>query len=105
MRKLVGLVAAAALLAVGCAQDDSDPHGDAFYACAEFMKQRLKSPATADFPNYYSDTSTVTGEGPTYRVNSYVDSQNSFGANIRTGFTCVVTDIGDNWQLNTIKID
>lgn len=46
----------------------------------------LKAPATADFGE-----PKVTKISPQhYRVNSYVDAQNSFGAKIRTYFDCRV---------------
>lgn len=103
MRRIAVLVATVALLGA-CAEDDSDPRANAFYVCAEFVERRLKSPASADFPNYFSAPSMVSGDAPTYTVRSYVDSENGFGANIRTRFTCTVTDIGDEWRLDNINL-
>lgn len=60
----------------------------------ECVKERLKSPSSADFP-WGSDCVTKISEN-TYVINSYVDSQNSFGAMLRTNFTCQITLIDDN---------
>ncbi len=50
-----------------------------------FIKNELKSPKSADFPWYSDQTVQHLGNG-LYRVRSYVDAQNSFGALIRTHF-------------------
>ena len=50
---------------------------------------QLKSPASAQFPD---DQITITGDEQTgYRVNGFVDSQNSYGAMIRNDFAASVT--------------
>jgi len=76
--------------------------------CKGFVKAYLKSPATADFP-WADYTATPLGDG-TYSVRSYVDAQNSFGATIRSNYTCVVKYLGGddayigNWQLINMQI-
>jgi len=62
--------------------------------CEEAVTAQLKSPSTANFASYSGEQVTDGGNGK-YYVRSYVDSQNSFGAQIRTGFTCRVqcTDV------------
>ena len=40
--------------------------------------------------------------GGRYEVNSYVDSQNSFGATIRTHFKGVI-EKGDKWYLESLE--
>lgn len=71
-----------------------DPGVGAERACQDFVKGRLKSPASADFSkvNHTSSGSSTTVAGA-------VDSQNSFGANIRSNFTCKLHDEGDTWRL------
>lgn len=50
---------------------------------------QLKSPASAQFPD---DRITIVGDEQTgYRVNGFVDSQNSYGAMIRNDFAATVT--------------
>ena len=48
----------------------------------------LKSPSTADFPNVLGDDWIVVRDSDYFYVKSYVDSQNSFGAMLRTNFIC-----------------
>jgi hypothetical protein len=61
--------------------------------CEEAVTAQLKSPSTANFASYSSRQVTDDGNGK-YYVRSYVDSQNSFGAQIRTGFLCKVQCAG-----------
>ena len=53
------------------------------------VKEKLKSPSTANFPSY--STWNVSKSGNTYSVSSYVDAENGFGAEIRTYFSVDVT--------------
>lgn len=72
----------------------------AFSMCQDLVKRDLTAPATADFAS--SGDSTITDMGNRrYRVVSYVDAENGFGANIRTSYTCVVQGEQDtnNWRL------
>jgi len=64
------------------------------------VESLLKSPSSADFPAC-SSMSITQGKGLEYDVNSYVEAQNSFGAQIRTEFTCSVklTD-GDTYYVS-----
>jgi len=79
----------------------------AFINCKELIKRRLKAPSTADFP--WSADSTQR-EGQTYVVFSYVDSQNGFGAMLRSQWQCKIRFIGgddlslSSWQLEEIGI-
>lgn len=82
-----------------------DVAADAKRACTEqFIPTRLKAPATAKFTDVEisSDTSSV---GETYTVTGSVDSQNGFGALIRSKFTCIVHANGDRWVLNSATVD
>lgn len=69
-----------------------------------FVKNRLKSPSTVDFPTLALKC-VVSEADSTFKVISYVDSQNGFGATIRTHFQAILKynggDIYDisNWQL------
>jgi hypothetical protein len=80
---------------------------DAFDACKGFVKRQLKAPSTAKFRNYYEQDGEVvvlgTGDGP-YTVMSSVDSENSFGAKLRSNFTCKVTLSGGTWKLDDISV-
>lgn len=64
----------------------SDDNGDAeVVACQNVVTENLKSPSTANFVGVpsYSD-GVIRGE---------VDSENGFGATVRSSFQC--TDVGD----------
>jgi hypothetical protein len=98
-----------ALLVGGCALavsggDDDTSSGDdrndgmAKVMCENFVEDRLKAPGTADFSGIF-DTS-ISGSGNSYTVSGYVDAQNSFGAKIRSDYTCQIRDNGnDQWSL------
>jgi len=86
----------------------SDQKLTAFDMCKDFVKDRLKAPSSAKFRNFFQDDGEVvvdgSGSGP-YTVVSSVDSQNGFGAQLRTDFTCRVTNTsGDNWRLDSISL-
>ena len=62
--------------------------------------QLLKSPATAQFCSL--EEMTVTSSGDVYIVSGYVDSQNSYGAVVRTPFKITVFKENGAWK-NTNK--
>jgi len=75
---------------------------DATRACQEkFVPDRLKAPATAKFSNV---TTTATAAGG-YTVVGSVDSENGFGALIRSTFTCSVHSSGDQWVLDSATVN
>ena len=58
------------------------------------QESELIAPATASFPwGLYGVTSL---NRVVHQVNSYVDAQNSFGAKVRTYFSCEVPGFGDD---------
>jgi hypothetical protein len=91
------------------AEEDHDY--SAVEACHQFVRPRLKAPATADFARYSSASvaSTPYYEGgevtlTRYAVRSYVDSENSFGADMRSSFTCTL-EFGDGkWRLTDLDL-
>jgi len=84
------------------AQLDESAQSDAKWKCKEFVEKTLKAPSTADFQNYNKFSASGTGEGP-FLVTGYVDAQNSFGAKIRTEFTCELRKSQGNWQLVNLR--
>lgn len=98
-------------LAVGCGASSgsgssSDPkvmQDNAYEACKHFVGEQLKSPSSASYPNFFTNTTDlhiISNGGGSYTVNSQVDSDNSFGAKLRSLFTCTVStaDGGKNWS-------
>lgn len=82
----------------------------AFVMSQEFVKQRLKSPATAEFP-YITDrgVNVYQMEPDTackHSVTAYVDSQNGFGAMIRSTYTVVMRKVHgeDSWTASDLVI-
>jgi hypothetical protein len=86
------------------AQSKSHPQPDlALVKCQEAVESALKAPATAKFPSDAFHGVTDVG-GWRYQVHSYVDSQNSFGALIRTSYTCDVQCVGiDNCSVTNVQ--
>jgi len=78
-------------------KDYSDVHG-AWAYMQQFVEKRLKSPKNADFPGGGHRHVTDLGGGR-YRVDSYVDAQNSFGAVMRTHFEGVIKRVDGHWEL------
>ena len=66
----------------------------AYVQCKNFVRERLRSPATADFP-FMEYTSWDMGND-TWVVKSHVDSQNGLGAMIRSNWHCKVQYVGGN---------
>lgn len=83
---------------------DSGPTKAGAYAASQtFVEQKLRSPASADFPSY-REVMVDELSGGIYRIKAYVDSQNGFGAQIRSHYTCVIRADGENWHLTALDI-
>lgn len=85
--------------------DEDDPDGGGEFGardvCEQFVKDRLKSPSTADF----SDTAASPNGLQSWTVLGAVDSENSFGAMIRNTYICTVHHTaGDNWALDDLQL-
>lgn len=97
------VVGAIALCLINTFKDNSssfDPADDAKRVCQEeFVPDYLKAPSTAEF-----SAVTVSSDGSRYTVRGKVDAQNSFGAQIRSDFSCVVHESGKNWVLDSANV-
>lgn len=69
--------------------------------CEEAVARRLRSPGTADFPFGHAG-SVARVNANRHQLVSYVDSQNGFGATVRTRFRCVVDGSGDEVARYTV---
>lgn len=76
---------------------DDNELGEVWAMTQEFVTDELKSPSTADFPVYGADGISITKAGNTYTVIGYVDSENGFGADLRTNFILTMTKSGDKY--------
>ncbi|AYO01509.1 hypothetical protein LU683_31495 [Pseudomonas asiatica] len=64
----------------------------AFVMSQNFVKQRLKSPATAKFPYVNDQGIEVVPDGMCgFLVSAYVDSQNGFGATVRSHYKASIS--------------
>ena len=79
----------------------ADHQRAAFRACQEFIEKRLRAPASAKHPAF--DDASVSNQHPIYVVTSQVDSQNAFGALLRTQYTCEVERIDTSFRLVSLK--
>ena len=73
----------------------------------EFVEQMLKSPATAEFEPCYKtkNAGKIIYDGDNgYTITSFVDSQNSFGALLRTQYVAQMRYIPstEKWRLEDI---
>ena len=76
----------------------------AYFASEDFVKKNLKAPSTAKFP-WFREVVVDDLGAERYRVTAYVDAQNSFGAQIRTNYTCVVKGEDSlHWTLESIDM-
>lgn len=76
---------------------------DIYISAQEFVRRGLKAPATAKFP--VLPYNVVALGDNRYKITSYVDSQNSFGALLRSDWSVVMKKNGDRWQLERMVVD
>lgn len=72
-------------------------------ACEQAVRERLKSPSSAEFPHEYP---SEVRPG-TYRMRSHVDSQNGFGAMLRSTFDCEAVGAGRqaaDWRVSRLDL-
>lgn len=99
MRKISGYAAVLLLFTAGCAEAyDPNNEVEARSQCEGFVDKRLKAPATAD----YDLDATQIGEE--WHVSGTVDSENGFGALVRSRVRCVLHFTGDTAYLDDIWV-
>lgn len=77
----------------GSPDDDEVSDYEVRMQCERWVKDRLKSPASAEFSGH-----NVAGANPSWTVTGVVDSQNGFGAMVRSDWTCSIQLDGDTWR-------
>jgi hypothetical protein len=99
---LVLVLAAGGCVAISSGGEDDPPDRSlqAQSICQTAVENRLKAPSTADFSRW--------GEAPTGTVNGWtvegmVDAENSFGAKIRSAFTCDLHRRGERWYVDAVR--
>ncbi len=83
---------------------------DVWNQAEKYVKTVLKSTGSADFGSFFGEYQDpdacveVLGEGK-YFVRGWVDSQNSFGAKIRSHFDITLTNEGGAWHCEHLEVD
>lgn len=77
-------------------EPSEDNKGFAWTAAKKVVKENLKAPSTADFPFSYARENITEIGTNTFVVKSYVDSENGFGAKIRSNFTITIIKNDEN---------
>ena len=95
MRKFILLLVISFLLPNCFGGDDGSTSSSrdllAFNYSEDYVKQRLKSPSTAKFPKSSEKRNYITKvSDDEYIIEAWVDSQNGFGAMIRSSYSCVI---------------
>ena len=77
------------------------------YTYAEgYVEDRLKSPSSAEFPGIFERQDHIKKlNATTFEIDSWVDSQNGFGAVVRTRFRCKIKFTGDKPELMSMTIE
>lgn len=100
----VGIVVAFVAMAMGCqaltegGPDEGSAPG-ARDACEQFVDKRLKSPGSADY------NLTATNVGTRWTVVGTVDSENSFGASLRSRVECVMESGGADYTATSVTVE
>lgn len=77
----------------------SDSPQAVYTRCQDEVRERLLSPASAVFPSISDDDVDVDVSEHEAYVSGHVDSQNEFGAMLRSSFTCRFNKRDGEWDL------
>jgi len=110
---IIGAVLIVIFYIIGSNGDDSSSNSStstnkflAYNYAEDFVEKKLKSPSTAEFPGISEKDGHITDlGGGKYKIDSWVDSQNGFGATMRTKFTCTIIFEGDNVRCEELKFE
>ena len=111
---LIGGIAFIIIMIIGSGGGSSTPEPEDYVIPVswEFVRAGLKSPTTADFGRISTHQQyTIEGKPNTWEVRGHVDSQNSFGAMIRSNYTCQLEYVSGSgnkvadWYLLDLKIE
>lgn len=83
---------------------ESDTKITAYVCMQDIVTPKLKNPSSAKYPSYDSNYVTSLGNNK-YKIRAYVDSTNSFNAQIRTWFTCTLTLTKQGYKNGSVVFD
>ncbi len=77
----------------------------AYNYAMKYVKQKLKAPSSAEFPSLFDRQEHITELSSTeYQINSWVESQNSFGVMIKTNFSCRIKIADEKISISDLNI-
>jgi hypothetical protein len=97
---IVLMLALCLMFVTSCAKTNEDYAVD---NTKEAIAKMLKAPSTAEFPNDSEFDVTEIDTG-LYRVTGYVDSENGFGAMVRTYYTIELQMADDMYMVTDLEI-
>lgn len=89
---------------IGITSNNEDIKTEAWVYATDYVKANLKAPSTAKFCKSIDAVITSMGNDK-YEVSGYVDSENGFGANIRTDFTVSLVLTEDGYKEASLIIN
>lgn len=66
----------------------SNINATCYYYSQRLVKEKLKSPKSAEFPKYTAEF--ISRDGDTVTVSAYVEADNSFGAHVKTNYIATI---------------
>ena len=111
--KMLGKIGVVALLLLllplSCRMFAASPDDNkslAYVVAREEIRRQLKAPSTAVFPHHYDQGVVVARlQDNSFAISSYVDSQNSFGAQLRKRWVANVSGSNSsNMTVNTARV-
>lgn len=76
----------------------------AFVYSQQYVKEKLKSPSTAQFAGI-GESHIQKIDQETYKITSFVDAQNSFGATLRTNYVIIMKKNGSIWGVEKLEFN
>lgn len=106
---VIGVLVIMQLLGVFSKKDNSDAErnrklSSAWTFCKFSIEDHLIAPSTADFEWYDAKNSVKELEDGIYLMDITVDSENLFGAKIRSEFICKVQNKGEDWKILELRL-
>lgn len=95
----VGVGVVLGLNGAGTGGDGGAGEYGATQACHQWVKDQLKSPSSAHF-----NGDSVDGDGP-WTIHGTVDAENSFGASLRRGWVCTVSESGGSYTGEAVILE
>lgn len=102
MRLIYG-IAVLALCGAASAAETCPDTGAAYKATIDHVMFQLKSPFSAEFPEFGAEYVTIELIGQCeFSVSSYVDAKNTIGRTVRQGFSVRMSYTDDEWQASDL---